>query len=744
MNNIYIIKTDDTNNISIGQTTQNVADYIKHSYRKSKTETLFVENDFPETDKAIHAKLKELGYKQSSDYNGTETFDFGNANAVDIVKAIIVSLKTNTPLDLQRTQDFKPRKEQQDAINKAVAYFNEKGSEFLWNCKMRFGKTFSTYKLIEKQDYKNVLIITYKPVVKDSWKTDLLSHIDFKGWRFVENESDYKTGQWNICFASCQKLLVGEKTEITINDIVLYLKQNVGWIFTREWDLLVADEVHYGTRSELGQGLKDNLQYKKLLELSGTPYKIMENGEYSEENSYSWNYNDEQKAKKNWDDAKGDNPYEFLPDLKQYQYTGLSDLMECNKNEFDINKFFETNETGGFIYESQVQRLIDFMCGEAFDLDENKRFLEKECNIVLPYLNVGKNKMRDKNRNSIWFFKGIKQCNAMAELLQRHKIFKDYKVIIATGDGEGSAEESLQAIKNAIAKGKNTICLSCGMLTEGITIPELNSVIMLRKNGSPQTYWQALFRCQSPWKAGNKRECWTFDFDPYTCFQNIESLTKNSSKTYQAKQKDAEEILHGISLWKDGVMKELNYQDYLEYLSLDFSAKEVQKRVKRINNLSADLLSQLNPEILSIIDSLPLFRTSKQEKEDIAETTKPTDDVEKEESTESKQAKKAKQQAVKQKKKETNYELRWQKLNCFISSLLEFMYISNYAEENISDFINCKYPDLFKRICVISLDSFNKLLDNKVFRDEVLNKTIRTFKHYESNSRDVGKIVGVI
>jgi type I site-specific restriction endonuclease len=409
--------------------------------------------------------------------------------------------------------------------------------------------------------------------------------------------------------------------------------------------------------------------------------------------------------------------------------------MEQSKNEFDINKFFETNEDGGFIYEKQVQRLIDFMCGEAFDIDEDKRFLEKECNIVLPYLNIGRNKMRDKNSHSIWFFKGIKQCNAMAELLSRHKIFKDYTPIIATGDGEGSSEESLQKIKNAIKAGKNTITLSCGMLTEGVTIPELNSVIMLRKNNSPQTYWQALFRCQSPWKAGNKQECWTFDFDPYTCFKNIETLTNSSSKEYSEKQKDAAEILHGISLWKDGAMKELGYQDYLDYLSLDFSAKEVQKRVKRINNLSADLLSILPKEVLAIIDSLPLFRNSKSEKEDALNDTAENAD---EETAETKQSKAEKRKAEAQKRKETYYELRWQKLNCFISSLLEFMYISNYAEEKIDDFINSKYPELFKRICIVSLDDFNKLLDNKVFRDEVLNKTIRTFKNYESNSRNVG------
>jgi superfamily II DNA or RNA helicase len=740
MNNIYVIKQKNGNAIKVGETGRTIDERLQE-YKTSLgylPEILCKEENMNFRDKDIHRILKEQGYNSDTEWfglNGKTESQF-----VDIVRAIIVSLKTGEPLDLRRTQDFKPRREQQEAIDKAAAYFKEKGNEFLWNCKMRFGKTFSTYKLIEKQDYKNVLIITYKPVVKDSWRSDLLSHIDFKGWRFVENESDFRVGERNICFSSCQKLLVGEKTEIKINEIIAYLKETMKWIFEKEWDLLVADEVHYGTRSELGQGLKDNLQYGKLLELSGTPYRILENGEYSLENSYSWNYNDEQNAKHNWDDANGENPYQWLPDLHQYQYAGLSDLMEQSKNEFDINKFFETNEDGGFIYEKQVQRLIDFMCGEAFDIDEDKRFLEKECNIVLPYLNIGRNKMRDKNHHSIWFFKGVKQCNAMKELFARHKIFKDYSVIIATGEGEGSSEESLQSIKVVIKAGKNTITLSCGMLTEGVTIPELNSVIMMRKNNSPQIYWQALFRCQSPWKAGNKRECWTFDFDPYTCFKNIETLTNSSSKTYQAKQKDAEDILHGISLWKDGVMKELNYQDYLEYLSLDFSAKEVQKRVKRINNLSTDLLSTLPKEVLAIIDSLPLFRNSKSEKRDavddtVGNTEKPNAD---EETAEAKQSKAEKRKTEVKKRKETNYELRWQKLNCFISSLLEFMYISNYAEERIDDFINSKYPELFKRICIISLEEFNKLLNNKVFRDEVLNKTIRTFKNYESGSRNVG------
>jgi hypothetical protein len=307
MNNIYIIKQKNGNTIKVGETSRTIAERLQE-YKTSLgylPEILCKEENVNFRDKDIHRILKEQGYDSDTEWfslNGKTETEF-----VDLVRAIIVSLKTGEPLDLQRTQNFAPRREQQEAIDKAAEWFGEiagqarndkGGNEFLWNCKMRFGKTFATYKLIEKQDYKNVLIITYKPVVKDSWRTDLLSHIDFKGWRFVENENDFREGERNICFSSCQKLLVGEKTEIKINEIIAYLKETMKWIFEKEWDLLVADEVHYGTRSELGQGLKDNLQYRKLLELSGTPYRILENGEYSLENSYSWNYNDEQNAKK--------------------------------------------------------------------------------------------------------------------------------------------------------------------------------------------------------------------------------------------------------------------------------------------------------------------------------------------------------------------------------------------------------------------------------------------------------------
>ncbi|GHT61275.1 hypothetical protein AGMMS50239_11860 [Bacteroidia bacterium] len=216
MNNIYIIKQQNGNTLKIGETSRTLNERIAE-YKTSLgylPEILYKEENITFRDKDIHRILKNYGYNSD-----TEWFDMNDKTEtefVDLVKAIIVSLKTGQPLDLQRTQDFTPRREQQEAIDKATDCFEHGGTEFLWNCKMRFGKTFSTYKLVEKQNYKDVLIITYKPVVRDSWKQDLESHVDFRGWRFVENENDYRAGERNICFASCQKLLVGEKTEITM------------------------------------------------------------------------------------------------------------------------------------------------------------------------------------------------------------------------------------------------------------------------------------------------------------------------------------------------------------------------------------------------------------------------------------------------------------------------------------------------------------------------------------------------
>jgi type I site-specific restriction endonuclease len=331
------------------------------------------------------------------------------------------------------------------------------------------------------------------------------------------------------------------------------------------------------------------------------------------------------------------------------------------------------------------------------------------------------------NLYSIWFMNGVRECAAMKELLENHKFFCNYKIILATGEGEGSSDTALESFKAEIARGKGKIiCLSCGMLNTGVTIKELNSVCVLSTCNSAQTYMQSIFRCQSPYKVNReirKTECYSFDFDPYRVLKNIENFVSKQDRTPQEKVREVQELLLSINLFQDGEMHSVDYKDYLEYLSLDFSEKEVHKRVRKINNLSVDLCFSLPTEILDIIDSLPLFRYSKEDKRE-------------EKHGESKSSGKKSESRP----KDSEFDKRRQKLNCFISSLLEFMYISNYAEEKIDDFINSQYPELFKRVCVISLEEFNKLLNNKVFRDEILNRTIRTFKNYESSSRAVGQV----
>ena len=313
--NIYVIKTKDSKNnyISVGQTTGNVEEYIKRTYRKQATETLFIKYDFDGTDKAIHAELDRLGYKRPAEVNGCETFDFRDENGLKVIKAIIVAIEKHTTHDLQRTEDFPMRAEQKECVEKTIAAFESGSDKFLWNCKMRFGKTFTTYQLMKKANYQNILVLTWKVAVEESWQDDLLSHYDFKGINFINRDTirDFDKTKRNVVFLSIPLLLANtpkdakaaedseseDDVEITTANVDQFADK-IKPIADMNWDLLVIDEAHYGTRAKNTKKILEKIKYKKKLELSGTPFKIIDDAEYHNDEIYNWTYQQEQKAKR--------------------------------------------------------------------------------------------------------------------------------------------------------------------------------------------------------------------------------------------------------------------------------------------------------------------------------------------------------------------------------------------------------------------------------------------------------------
>jgi hypothetical protein len=237
------------------------------------------------------------------------------------VQTALTELRTGQKFAGTHHEDFPMRREQAEAVNKTFDYFQSIWAEnrnavprFLWNAKMRFGKTFTTYQLARKLGARRVLVLTFKPAVEDAWQTDLESHVDFDGWQYLSKSSggdpmQIDRNQPVVYFGSFQDLLG--------RDAAGNIKPNNEWIHAVNWDLVVFDEYHFGawreTAKELFEGEDEvvakkeaKLEYAGGLEdmnedltvlseqeadflpittqaylyLSGTPFKALATGEF--------------------------------------------------------------------------------------------------------------------------------------------------------------------------------------------------------------------------------------------------------------------------------------------------------------------------------------------------------------------------------------------------------------------------------------------------------------------------------
>jgi len=515
-------------------------------------------------DHEVHTILKNNGYESA----GGEWFKI----STDELSSIIVSIKNNTIFEQNRNLDFQLRPEQLDAINKTKEYFKnfsheKKMPHFLWNCKMRFGKTFTAYKLAESMKWKKIIILTFKPAVESAWKEDLLCHNDFRGWQFISsnnlNHDEIDNNQPLVCFGSFQDFLGKTNTGI--------IKSKNVWAHKIDWDCIILDEYHFGSwresarelynaeqesefQDEIGNGAElwdektSPLKTKHFLYLSGTPFRAITSGEFIEEQIFNWTYTDEQKAKINW---KGENnPYMTLPRMVIMTYKMPERFYKIfntgEYNEFDLNIFFKAEgniSDAKFIYEDEVQKWLDLIRGEGIENIYSNLKLGRQ-KPKFPYMNSG---LLNYLTHTFWFLPSVASCYAMFNLLKkRHNIFyHSYKVIIAAGHEAGMGINALKPVRDSMKNPleTKTITLSCMKLTTGVTVKPWSGLFMLRNTTSPETYFQTAFRVQSPWvietesskEAVNlKEQCYVFDFAPnralklitdYSCRLNVENMT---------------------------------------------------------------------------------------------------------------------------------------------------------------------------------------------------------------------------
>ena len=728
------------------------------------------------TDHNIHRYLQSRGIKRVDG----EWFKC----SVSDVRAAWLAVKNRTENAEHRTLDFSMRPEQEDAVTKTVAYYKSTEADnaarrpkFLWNAKMRFGKTFATYQLAKRMGFKRVLILTFKPAVQSAWREDLCSHIDFEGWQFIARSTDPSQGSIDVqykkadkskpivCFGSFQDFLGVDKNTGGI-------KPKNEWVHTVNWDLVAFDEYHFGAWKDNAKKLFEHededlydaeldnydranacdetflpITTRFYLYLSGTPFRALNSGEFIEEQIYNWTYSDEQHAKENW--VGDDNPYKALPRMVLMAYQlpdSIRKIAEQGEfDEFNLNTFFKaegTGENARFTYEEYVQKWLDLIRGSYLDIeaDNLKQGTQKP---PMPYSDSN---LLQLLTHTLWFLPDIAACYAMKNLLaQRQNVFyHDYKVNLCAGTKAGVGLAAVAPIQESMDNPleSKTITLSCGKLTTGVTIKPWTAIFMLRNLKSPETYFQAAFRVQSPWVVDGdviKEECYVFDFAinralkqiaDYGCRLNIDAAV--------SPEKKVEEFVSFLPVlaYDGNGMRQINAAEILDYAMSGTSATLLARRWESplLVNVDNDTLARLmgNKKAMDALMSIEGFRSLNQDIQTIINKSEKV-----------KEAKKSSDSLTAKEKKELNEEekeyksLRKQiqeKLLKFATRIPVFMYLTDYREETLLHVITKLEPNLFKKVTGLSVEDFELLVSLHVFNGDLMNDAIYKFKRYEDTS----------
>jgi len=704
------------------------------------------------------------------------------------VGTVLTELRTGQQFTGTHHQTFLMRREQVEAVNKTSDYFRSIWAEnqqavprFLWNAKMRFGKTFTTYQLARKLGTKRVLVLTFKPAVEDAWQTDLESHVDFEGWHYLSRNSNSDPTKFDddkplVYFGSFQDLLG--------RDAAGNIKPRNEWLHAVNWDLVVFDEYHFGawreTAKELFEGEDEpvakkeaKLEYAADLEdvnedltvlsekeidflpittraylyLSGTPFRALATGEFIEEQIFNWTYTDEQRAKEDF--AAGNpgkwNPYGALPQMRLLTYQMPEELLAIASagefDEFDLNEFFAASGSdvlAQFKHKSDVQKWLDIIRGQY--VPKIVDGLKAGSPPPFPYSDV---RLLPYLQHSFWFLPNVAACHAMANLLaEKHNTFwHEYDVVVAAGVSAGIGLDALPPV------------LSCGKLTTGVTVPQWSSILMLRNLKSPETYFQAAFRVQSPWSIMNpngddpneeevlKPACFVFDFAPTRALRQLSEygigLSPNELNPENA-VKDLVSFLPVLA-YNGAVMIQIDAGGILDIAMAGTSATLLARKWESalLVNVDNDTLRRVldNPEAMAAVERIEGWRALG---DNIIETIINKSEKVKELKNKAKEKdlteKQKKQLTEEEKEYKSKRKLVQEKLIKFATRIPAFMYLTDFRENTLQDVITKLEPELFLAVTGLTVQDFHLLVRLKVFNTEQMNQAVFAFRRYEDAS----------
>ena len=771
--------------LKVGYTTQTVEARVRQQYPTltpgKPTYTIHLDESATRndgstfTDRDVHRYLKTKGFLNPDG-------EWFKCNVDDVRSALKVVRDGDLGAE-GRPHSFRMRPEQLAAVDKTSSFFNSYQDEeddtiphFLWNAKMRFGKTFASYQLALKMGWKRILVLTFKPAVQSAWEEDLLTHTDFGDWQFISRDrlsfEEADKRKPFVCFGSFQDFL-GKNSAGGIK-----LKNE--WVHTINWDCVIFDEYHYGAWRENAKELfeaEDKREVKiqegdgidffdeeilpittdHYLYLSGTPFRAIESGEFIEEQIFNWTYSDEQQAKQGW--KEDINPYAALPRMVLMTYQLPDSIrevaLEGEFDELDLNLFFSAKGqecNAEFVYESEVQKWLDLIRGQYLETttDHLKLGAKK------PPLPFSDSRLLGLLNHTFWFLPTVASCHAMKNLLNQSQnlFYHEFKVIVAAGNKAGLGVKALEPVKLAMDNPleTKTITLSCGKLTTGVSVKPWTGILMLRNSSSPETYFQAAFRVQTPWEIHNpdgmspnkkeiiKHECYVFDFAPNRALRQIADYSCRLNVSDSNPEKKVEEFIKFLPVlaYDGSSMKQIDAAGILDMAMSGTSATLLARRwesalLVNVDNMTLARLMK-NEKAMNALMNIEGFRGLNS---DIETIINKSDSV-----------KKAKEKAneedltPKEKKKLTEEEKEYkslrkqiqEKLIKFATRIPVFMYLTDYRERSLKDVITQLEPGLFKKVTGLSVEDFDLLVSLNVFNSSLMNDAVYKFKRYEDAS----------
>ena len=788
--------------IKVGDTQRDVAVRIREQLAAIKMpvetvpDVLLVEAAITDDGRAfrdheVHAALKRAGYHRAAG----EWFEATKEEVAAAIQAVREGkdLPSAGPI-----ADFEMRPEQALAVEQTAHYLRAhskaksgQAPDYLWNAKMRFGKTFTTYQLAKEMGWTRVLVLTYKPAVEQAWREDL-AHKDFAGWRFRGKDDDavdIKDASPLVWFASFQDVL-GKDDDGKA-------KQKNRDLYKVEWDAVVVDEYHFGAWRDAARSIyvgevdevtgektegdksearvadtpdleegfvegieaelaKQKLKVDNYLYLSGTPFRALTEGEFLEDQVYNWTYSDEQRAKKRWA-KKTPNPYASLPQMHLLAYEMPEKLRSAalnNLSEFSLTEFFRTTKGDDkkptFVHENEVQKWLDLLRGQ--DLSDLWAAVSSANRPPMPFADVN---LLTALQHTVWYLPGVDACVAMKELLGRshNKFFRDYQIVVAAGNEAGMGQEALGPVEDAITnvpQDAKTITLSCGKLMTGVTVPAWAGIFMLRELKSPETYFQAAFRVQSPWsykqvntEVGGedevvvKEHCYVLDFSPNRALRLIVEYATKLRPTAAAdtdEEAALEEFMEFLPVlaFDGSTMSKVSAGDVIDYLTKGISSSMLARRWNSPELITLDLKAMegilADDKLVESLEKIEMFRNISDDLSALISSNK-----------ELKPKKLAKEKLTSgEKKQEDEAKKRREgikkKLQRFLTRIPAFMYLTDDREKTVYDIITQVEPKLFEKVTTLSIKDFERLVNAGAFNASKMNDAVWKFRQFEEPS----------